>query len=148
MSALFSTFGIDWRLLTAQTVNFIVLAALLTWLLYKPVLKMIDERRRVVAQGVLDAEEAARKLSAADAEAAKRVGGAERQADEIVKGARAEAASEKAGLIKEAEAHAAQVERDAEARAAEDLARAKRESEKDIARLAVLAAEKVMKKES
>jgi F-type H+-transporting ATPase subunit b len=146
MSALFSTFGIDWHLLIAQTVNFVVLLAILSWLLYKPVLKMVDERKRLVVKGVEDAEEAERKLAEADGEAAIRVGSAEKEAEEIVKGARALGAAEKATLLKEAEARAAQVERDAAARAAEDLARAKRESEKDIARLAVLAAEKVLRK--
>src|SRR3989344_1599152 len=69
MGALFSTFGIDWHLLVAQTANFLILAALLTWLLYKPVLKMVREREQVIARGVEEAEEASRKLAAADTEA-------------------------------------------------------------------------------
>ena len=48
MSALITAFGIDWHLLFANAVNFIVLAALLTWLLYKPVMKMVAEREAVV----------------------------------------------------------------------------------------------------
>lgn len=144
MSALLTTFGIDWHLLAFQTINFVVLAVALTWLLYKPVMKMVKERARVVTKGVEDAEEAAEKLSAADSTAHERVESAEKEAEEIVKRGRSLGLAEKGALIKEAEARVAQVEKDAEARAAEEAARILRQSENEIARLAILAAEKVM----
>ncbi len=144
MDALIHTFGIDWHLLFAYVVNFAVLAVALTWLLYKPVLRMVAERERVVRKGVEDAEEAAVKLTEADAQASKLVGVAENQAVQIVDSARVAATDEKVRIVKDAEARAAQVARDAEARAAETAAKALRESEKEIARLAVLAASKVM----
>lgn len=145
MESLIHTFGIDWRLLAIQALNFGVLAGLLTWLLYKPVMKIVKERQEFIAKGVEDASEAARKLKEADTIAGARVSGAEKTADEILKGARVEAAVERSALLKDAEARAAQVERDAEARAKEDAARRRQESEKEIARLAILAAEKVIR---
>ncbi|MDO8623803.1 MAG: ATP synthase F0 subunit B [bacterium] len=144
MSQLFTTFGIDWHLLAFQTINFVVLAVALTWLLYKPVMKIVQERARVVTKGVEDAEAAAEKLSAADSTAHERVESAEKEAGEIVKRGRSLGLAEKVALIKEAETRAAQVERDAAARAAEEAARVLRQSENEIARLAMLAAEKVM----
>jgi F-type H+-transporting ATPase subunit b len=144
MEALIETFGIDWRLLGLQTLNFVVLALALTWLLYKPVMKAVSERERVLRKGVEDAEEAAQKLSEADEEASKRVGKADQEAEAIVKSARTQANAEKSALMKEAEGRAVQIEKDAEARAAEEAARGKRESEKEIARVALLAAEKIM----
>jgi len=145
MSALLTTFGIDWHLLALQTANFVVLAVALTWLLYKPVMKMVRERTRVIAQGVTDAEAAARKLQTADHEVATTLHQAEKDADDIVKGARAAGRAQKEALLKEAEARAAQVQKDAEARALEEALGARRESEKEIARLAMLAAEKVVR---
>jgi len=146
MEALFSAFGIDWKLLLAQAVNFGVLFALLTYLLYKPVLKTLEERRNVVAQGVKDAEEAREKLAGADVEVSEKITGAEQEAQQIVSSARDEAGSERSRLLKEAEERAAGIAADAEARAKETAARALRESEKEIARLAMLAAEKAMRK--
>ncbi len=146
MDALLSTFGIDWRVLLAQLANFGILAAALTWLLYKPVLKMVKEREQVIAKGVEDAESAARQLASAKSEAAKCVVEAEHVAEGVRKAAHGAGESERAKIIKEAEARAEAIAVDAEARAAEELARAKRESEKDIARLAMLAAEKVLLK--
>lgn len=146
MAQLLDAFGINGSLLLAQLVNFGVLFVALTWLLYKPVMKTLDERRTKVAQGVLDAELATQKLATADEEASTKVQHAELEAEGIVASARDEAGSEKIRIVKEAEARAAAVAADAEARAKETAAKALRESEKEIARLAVLAAEKAMRK--
>ncbi len=145
MDQLLETFGVDWKLLLAQIVNFGVLFIALTYLLYKPVLKTLDERKAKIAQGVLDAERAAEAAATADADAAKVVKGAETEAEGIVSSARDLAGSEKARILKEAETRAAAVASDADARAKEVAAKALRDSEKEIARLAVLAAEKVLR---
>ena len=146
MEQLFSTFGIDVKLILAQAVNFAVLFAALSYLLYKPVMKTLDERRAKIAQGVEDAEQAAVALASADEESKKRIGEANTEAEGIVASARETAGSEKTRILKEAEARAEAVQKDAEARAAETADKALRDSEKEIARLAILAAEKAMKK--
>jgi len=148
MQALLNAFGINGSLLLAQAVNFGVLLIALTYFLYKPVMKMIEARQKKVAQGVEDAERAAQKLAGADTEASTIVSKAETEADGIVKSARETAGSEKARLIKEAEARSAAIAVDADARAKETAAKALRESEKEVARLAVLAAEKVLRQKS
>jgi F-type H+-transporting ATPase subunit b len=145
MESLLDAFGIDVKLLLAQLVNFGVLFVALTWLLYKPVMKTLDERAAKIAQGVEDAEIASEKALQADENAAKVVKGAETEAEGIVSSARDLAGTEKSRIMKEAEARAAQVAADAEARAAETAAKALRDSEKEVARLAVLAAEKVLR---
>ncbi len=148
MEQLFGAFGIDWKLLIAQAINFGVLLAALTFLLYKPVLKTLEERKEKVAKGVLDAEEAEKKLASADGVAAERLREAEGSAETIVSNARDAAQGEKARILKEAEARATDVALDAEARAKESQAKALRESEKEISRLAVLAAEKVLREKA
>lgn len=145
MEQLFEAFGIDGKLLLAQLINFGVLFVALTWLLYKPVMKTLDERRAKIAQGVEDAESASQKLAAADEDASKVLHGAETEAEGIIAGARELAGTEKSRIVKEAEARAAQVAADADARAAETAAKALRDSEKEVARLAILAAEKVLR---
>lgn len=148
MDQLFSAFGIDGKLLIAQLINFGVLFVGLTYLLYKPVMKTLDERREKVAQGVLDAQAASEKLATADEEASIKVKGAETEAEGIVASARDLAGTEKARILKEAEARAQTLEADATARAKETAAKALRESEQEIARLAVLAAEKVLREKA
>ncbi len=144
MTALFETFGIDWQLLIAQAVNFLVLAVGLTYLLYKPVLRMVRERQAFVAKGVEDAEAAAVALKDADAAVRQRTDAAEREASGIVERARQSASDEKARISAEAEERAAKIAADAEMRAKETAAKALRDSEQEIARLAVLAAGKAL----
>lgn len=148
MESLLHTFGIDWRLLFIQGVNFIVLVGLLSWLLYKPVLKMVREREALIAKGVEEAEQASQKLKGADMAAADIVQKGEGEAERLVANAREEANAEKTRLIKEAELRVASTLKDADARAKENAARTLRESEKEIARLAILAAEKVIRQKA
>lgn len=145
MQQLFDAFGINGSLLLAQAVNFGILMVALTYFLYKPVMKMIDARQQKVAQGVQDAERAAEKLASADAEASAVMSGAETEAESIVVSAREAANGEKSRIMKEAETRAAAVAADADARAKETAAKTMRDSEKEIARLAILAAEKVLR---
>ena len=88
MDQLFDAFGIDGKLLLAQLVNFGVLFVGLTYLLYKPVMKTLDERRIKVAQGVIDADQAAMKLATAATEAGTIVKHASFEAEGIVSSAR------------------------------------------------------------
>ncbi len=145
MEQLFEAFGINWRLLIAQAVNFGVVMFALWYLLYKPVLKMLDARRALISKGVADAKDAAEKLQNADKAAAEVVGAADTEAKAIVERARLEAGEERSKLVGEAQARAERVVTGAESEADEIRSRALRESEREIARLAVLAAEKVLK---
>jgi len=148
MEQLFEAFGIDWKLLLAQAVNFGVLFVALTYFLYKPVLKTLDERKQKVAKGVTDAEAAEKMLAEADTVVTQKLQGAEGEAESIVASARDAATSERTRILKEAEARAASVASDAEARAEELRAKTLRESEKEIARLAILAAEKTLREKA
>ena len=146
MEEIVHAFGIDWRLIVIQMFNFALLLAALWYFLYRPVLRMLAKRQELVTKGVEDARHAGEALARSDAEAESRVSRADTEAEHIVSNAREHATAEKIRLLKEAEARALEVVHDAEARAEETHARAWRESEKEIARLAMLAAEKAMKK--
>ncbi len=146
MESLLSAFGIDTHLLIAQLVNFGVLFVALTYLLYKPVMRTLDERRELVAKGVEDAQEASKTLSGATERAQEITRSAENDAEGIVERARNEAGHERDRIMDEAHTRAETIEKDAQARAREAHEQALRQSEKEITRLAILAAEKAMRK--
>lgn len=146
MQQLLSVFGVDWHLLIAQVVNFSIVLAALWYFLYTPVFKVLTERKNLIAKGIEDAARANEMLAGADGEAAKRIAAANAESEKMVSAARAAAQAEKVRLLKEAEERAATVAKDAEMRAQAELEKARRESEQEIARLAILAAEKVLKK--
>jgi F-type H+-transporting ATPase subunit b len=148
MEQLFAAFGVNWKLLIGQAVNFGLLLSLLTYLLYKPLLRIIDERREKVAEGVRTAQEAARTLADAKTESEGIVGTAAREAETLVATARARADEKGGEIVKAAETRADGVMKDAAARAEEAKRNAMQESAKDIARAAMLAAEKVLREKS
>lgn len=145
MDQLLGAFGIDWKLLIAQAVNFGIVLIALWYFLYTPVLKVLEERRKVVAKGVADAKEAETRLAQTGTEVTRRLTNADAEAQEITQRAKEAAAQTKAKLLKEAEERAAQIACDAEKRAQEHAQSVRAESERDIARLAILATEKLMK---
>ena len=46
MQELFSAFGVNWKLLIAQAVNFGIVLVALRYFLYTPVLEMLEKRRQ------------------------------------------------------------------------------------------------------
>lgn len=148
MEGLVTAFGIDWRLLIIQGVNFAVLLGALTYFLYKPVMKLIDERREKVAEGVRTAEAASQRLADAQKESREIVGGASREAEQLVAAARSRADEKGGEIVRAAEEKAHAVLRDAEAKAEEAKRRALQESSQEIAKAAMLAAEKILREKS
>lgn len=144
MSDLFAVFGINWKLLLIQALNFVALLTILSYFLYTPILRMIKERQKKIEEGVRTAEAAAQKLSEARGESTKIVGDAAREAEGLVQAARTQAAAQGSGIVKAAEDRASGILRDAAARAEEAKRQALKESEREIARAAMLAAEKIL----
>jgi F-type H+-transporting ATPase subunit b len=86
--------GINLGYLISQIVNFTLLAVLLYFVAYKPVLRMLDERSARIKKGLEDAEEAARKAAEMEQEFEARMVDARKEGQEII--AQATQMSEKA----------------------------------------------------
>jgi F-type H+-transporting ATPase subunit b len=90
--------GINLGYLITQILGITILILVLTGLVYKPVLRVLDERKARIAKGLEDARQAAIARDNADAEAKK-----------IVDGARADAAKIRAEAANQAEETAANI---------------------------------------
>ena len=84
MADLLHQLGVDWRLLIAQGVNFFVVLAVLTFLVYRPLLRLLAERRKRIEFGLKGAEEAERRLNEIENERKSRIAAADREAVAIV----------------------------------------------------------------
>lgn len=146
MQELLQAFGIDWRLLILQMINFGILVGALWFFLYKPVLAMLKKREEMVAKGVYDAEAAEKTRAEVEATKGDILKGAEEEAQGVVTVAKQQGNEEKSKILKEAEARAQKVAEDAELRAKETASKALKQAEKEIAKLSILAAEKVLEK--
>lgn len=145
MESLIHAFGIDARLIIIQVINFVVLAGALSYLLYKPVLRMLNDREEKIRRGLDDAAAAA--ASRADAEDARKevLAAAHQEAADVTARARTHAKEIGSEATLKAETTAASIIEEAKAKGAEIARRAQAESEAEIAKLAVLAAEKVLR---
>ena len=148
MAALISAFGLNWKLLLIQGINFGVLLAGLTYFLYTPVMNLIDERRKMVAEGVRQAQEADRVLADSKKRGDETIGSAAREAEGLVSAARSRADEKGQEIVRIAEEKAHGIMVEANARAEEAKRQALRESEKEITKAAILAAEKILRKEA
>jgi F-type H+-transporting ATPase subunit b len=63
MQTLVQNLGLDWKALLWYAFNFILLLVVLKLLAYKPLLKLLAERRKKIEQGLEKAEEASRRLA-------------------------------------------------------------------------------------
>ncbi len=144
MGDAFSALGISVPLLVAQIVNFAVLLFILRLTLYKPVLRMLDERRQRIAEGLNAAEIARQEAASAQANIQAQLDAARKESQEIVANAQAiatrieaesreQAAREREAALERAR-NEIQLERD----------RAIAELRREFAAITVAAAEKVI----
>ena len=96
-------FGVNWPGLVAQAVSFLIVALILRQFAYRPLMRILDERRKRIADSLADAERVSAELAAAEAQRRDVLDAARAEADRIVGEARSAAAS-----LTEREKHRAQ----------------------------------------
>lgn len=140
-------FGIDWKLIVVQVINFLVLLLILKKVLYKPVMAMLEKRRLEVVASMKASEEMQKEKEVFSKQAAKEMEEVRKKAHAVT--ARADAAAENAKK---------QAQEDAQKQAQEIVLSAKKEiaAEKEkiiddvrgeIAGIVVETTEKVLGKE-
>src|SRR5215475_315351 len=60
------TFGWNWKLFLSQVISFCIVAYLLQRFAYKPILAVLEERRRRIEEGQLNAEKIKKELAEAE----------------------------------------------------------------------------------
>lgn len=85
---LLNKLGIDWRLLIAQIINFVILLLILKKFLYKPILKVLDDRSKKIDKSLKDAQKIESNLAEAKSEKEKEVLAGKMEANQIVEKAK------------------------------------------------------------
>jgi len=78
------TFGVQPTLLIAQIVNFLILLFILKKFLYKPILKVLAQRKEKIAQSLKDVEEIEKRLKEANEEGEKIIQKATQQSQKLI----------------------------------------------------------------
>ena len=105
--------GINLGFFLVQLLNFLILVVVLYAWAYRPILKLLDERKAKIAQGLEDAriagearanaeKEAAKIMADAQAESARKVAEASQRAEQAAAAVRAAAEAEKARILQNA----------------------------------------------
>ena len=139
--------GIEWPLLLAQIVNFLLLMVLLRMFLYKPVLNMLAARKERIVQSMRDTERVSAAAREAEAEKAKVLEQARREAQEIRALATREAEKIAQDVLSRADAEATEIRMKAQADAQKQGELILAEANKQIAELAIMATEKLLGRE-
>lgn len=138
-------FGIHWKLLAAQAVNFTIALFVLYRFVYTPIWKILDERQKRIAKGLEDAERAAKERDEAARARESIIADARKEGGAIVEELRKQAIATEHAIVRAAQEKSAGILEEAKRRAEDERAHLLRESEKEVARMAVLAAEKILK---
>jgi len=131
------TFGVDWPHLVAQIVSFCIVCLVLYRYAYRPVLRMLEERRQQIAQGLANTEKIKAELARTEAQRQEVLAQANAQANKLIEEARLAAARVQKQETQKAIAAAEQIIVKAREAAVQDQARRLAELKGEVGRLVV-----------
>lgn len=137
------TFGVDGPHLGSQIISFIIVCIALYFWAYKPILKVLDERRQRIAEGLANADKIKAELARTEATRQEVLNQANVQATKLIEEARAAAARVQETETQKAIATAEQIIAKAREAAAADHARMMAELRREVGRLVVETTAKV-----
>ncbi len=135
--------GFSLPALISNLINFTILLIVLRLFLYKPVLRLLDERKRRIQEGLERAEQAAAQASASETEAREAIERAQQQSREFVQQAQEAAAQLRAQLEERARADAERIVARAQEEVRVERDRAIEQLRREFADLTITAAERV-----
>ena len=131
------TFGVDWSHLIAQIISFCIVCLILYRFAYRPVLRMLEERRQQIAQGLANTEKIKAELARTEALRQEVIDQANAHATKLIEEAHAAAARVQEQETQKAIAVAEQIIVKAREAAAQDQARMLAELKREVGRLVV-----------
>lgn len=147
MGSLIEAFDINWVSFGFQVLNFLLILYILNRFMFKPLLARLDERSAKIAQGLEDAESAARDRELARAEREAAVADARKEASELISSANKIATDTRDEILAEARAEAERVTARAREEITAEKDRAVAELRAQVADLALAAAGKLVRSE-
>jgi F-type H+-transporting ATPase subunit b len=132
-----STFGVDWPHLIAQMISFSIVCILLHRFAYKPILRILEERRLQIAQGIAETEKIRAELARSEAKCRDIILQADEQATKLIEEAHAAAGRVQQQETQKAIAAAEQILIKSREAAAQEHARMLLELKREVGQLVV-----------
>jgi F-type H+-transporting ATPase subunit b len=137
------TFGLAWPTFIAQCLSFCIVAGLLHKFAYKPILAVLEERRKRIAQSLADADQMKQELAKAQEKAQEILNQAGQQGSKLIEEARAAAARVQEQETQQAIAAAKDIVEKARQATEAEHARMLLELRREVGRLVVATSAKV-----
>jgi F-type H+-transporting ATPase subunit b len=132
-----TTFGLDWQHFAAQCISFGIVAFLLHRYAYKPILAVLEERKKRIEESLNNAEKIKQELAGAQAKAREVMVQAGQEAGKMIEEARAAAAKVQEQETQKAIATAQSIVEKAQQAAQAEHARMLAELRREVGRLVV-----------
>jgi len=144
MNSLIEALGLDLRILLAQFINFSILIFVLWRFAYKPIFKLLEERRAKIAQGIKDSEESALKLQEAEEHKKEIIAASRKEANLIIEEAKNKAEIRYQEIIGKSKADLKVILEEEKEKIINEKNLAINEIKKKTAELVILAIEKIL----
>ena len=139
--------GIDWKILVAQLVNFLIIYFLLAKFAFKPLIKMLEERRKKVENSIKTADDIAKEKEDLDITVRKTMSDAKSEAQKIITTAQASMKEEASKARAQAESASAKMLADTKTQIDTMKKETKSELAREIGMLVVKATERIVEQD-
>lgn len=144
---LLSKLGVDWSLLLAQIANFAILMGILTGLVYRPLLKLLDERRERIRKAMEEVAKIERQSEEMEERRTQELMKIDREAGTVLGRAREEAEEMKLKVLASARREAEELVAKGRRQIASERARAFEEVGDTLSAAIVRLTEKILERE-
>jgi F-type H+-transporting ATPase subunit b len=142
-----TSLGIDPAVMLAQAINFFVLLAILTFLVYKPVLKLLDERKDRIAKAEEHAQLVEDKLTRVEELTQKELKKAQAKATEIINASKEAANTQGEEMITNAKEKVGKIVEEGRTVIMKEKNDAAKQIQAEVSKIVILAAEKLLRRE-
>jgi len=141
-----SSLGIDPAVMLAQAINFFVLLAILSFLVYRPILKLLDKRKERISKAEEHAQLVEDKLARAEELVQKELKNAQQKASEIIAASKESATAQGTELIENAKNKVSKIVEEGRTVIAKERNDAAQQIQNEVSRIVILATEKLLQR--
>jgi len=144
MDQIIEKFGIDWKIFSAEIVNFLIVVFILGYFFYKKIFSVIEERQKKIDEGLTKAEKAEEILEEAENKKSEIISEARKEAAEKINKGVELGQKKKDSIILKAKDESQRIVNNARKKGEEEKENIISSSKEEIAKMIVLGAEKIL----
>jgi len=144
MPEIFEKLGLDYKLIIAQAVNFVLLLIILQRLAYKPVLKMLKDRSDKIEKSLKQAKRIEEELKNTEETKLAEIKKAKKEANKIIKEARETSEQKTQEVLEKTKVKTQEIVEKAKLEIKAEKEKSIKETKKEIAEISILIAKKII----